>query len=310
MLGCNGEKNNMTESQQRQSSKIPLPKALLYILLSVVLVSGSCGLALFYYQHIKEKRFQDPDYEIIAIVQSTADVEGLNTVYLAELLNLSVDYPINFYQFNTKEAQRLLLKSPVIKEAMVRKIPPGTVHIDYSLRRPIGFLADYSNAVVDTDGVVFPLKPFFRPKNLPLFYLGQEEGEEQPIWGAVIKDNRTDLLFAVFDVVSRHCCNEMTLLRRIDISKAFAPSYGQRQIVLELEERCTRMVDGQPALCSYPRMLRLSPDNYQEQLSNYLVLRTHLKQQEDKSQLVYAEKILRANMMVIDLRLSDLAFIH
>lgn len=300
----------MSDISQKSSlnPKIPLPTAFLYILLSVIFVSGSCGLVLLYYKHIREKRFHDPEYEVIAIVQSTSDAEGLKTVYLAELLNLSVDYPTNFYRFNTKEAKQLLLQSPVIKEVTVSKTPPGTVNINYTLRRPIGFLADYSNTLIDADGVIFPLKPFFRPKNFPKIYLGQIE--EMPMWGATIKGQRTELLFAIYDIVSRYCCNEMTVLRRIDISKAFALSYGQRQIVLELEDRCTRNVDGHSTLCVYPRLLRLSPDNYREQLSNYLVLRTHLKQQEDKVPLVQAEGVLRANMMVIDLRLLDLAFIH
>ena len=87
-----------------------------------MLISGSAALCLLYYQHISAQSAQDDRYEIIAIVQTCPQNETLKGVYLAELLNLSVDQPTNLFRFKTKEAVRKLLQCPMIKNASVKKI--------------------------------------------------------------------------------------------------------------------------------------------------------------------------------------------
>ena len=159
--------------------KLHLRKALLWILLSVFFITGSSAAALVYFQYVREKQKLDPANNIVAIVQTSSDVEGLRTVYLAELLNLSVDRPTNLYSFNSKEARQKLLSSPLIKDANVRKIRPGTCHVDYTLRKPIAFIGDYTNTAIDANGVVFPFKPFFTPKILPSLYLGEDEEADE-----------------------------------------------------------------------------------------------------------------------------------
>lgn len=294
----------MSELKQPANTKIPLRKALLAILLSVVCVSGSCALTMLYFKHVSEKQRHDPAYQIVAIVQSSSNTEDLKTVYLAELLNLSIDRPTNLYSFSSKEARQRLLHSPVIKDASVKKIRPGTIYVDYMPRKPIAFIADYSNTAIDSEGVVFPFKPFFTPKKLPEIYLGglDNANDSQALaWGNVLEGKRVDLAFNLLKLAARYCCDELTSLSRIDVSDAFAPSYGQRQIVLVFEEKIGKVIDGKPVFLNYTRILRLAPDNYSQQLANYLELRKYLRQNNGNG---------TAKTTIIDLRLSDLAFIE
>lgn len=306
------------------SPHIPLKKALTAILLSVVIISGSSFLILTYYNHLKENRRSDPNNQIVAVVQTSPDNEGLKTVYLAELLELSIDSPTNLYAFNAKEALKKLLASPVIKEAKITKISPGTIWIDYSLRKPVAILSDYSNTMIDREGVPFPVKPFFTPKRLPEIFLGRldEEGVEEGkteegkteqglTWGTAIKGKRLRLAFALLDFFNQYCCDTMSRLERIDVSKAYTLSYGQRQIVLILEDSCEKETNGKPTLCIYPRILRLDTDNYEQQLHRYLTLRSHLFKKEIPSFNLndQQEAIVQAKTIVIDLRIPDLAFI-
>jgi len=294
------------------SQRISIGKAFLAIALSVVICTGTVGSVLVYYKQIREKQRHDPNYEIVAIVQRTADPEPLKTVYFAELLNLSVDHPMNLYAFNTRQAERLLLQSPIIKEARIRKIPPGSISIDYVMRRPIAFIGDYTNTAIDADGVVFPFKQFFTPKVLPVIYLGFEQGQhvQQPLaWGIELKGKESELAFDILEFTTQNCCHEMSFLRSIDVSMAFAPSYGQRQIILGLEERVSKMIGGSPILFIYSHTLRLAPSSYKKQLSNYLVLRNYLRENDHLPSKMPEGSIVKVKEKIIDLRLENQAFI-
>lgn len=292
----------------KNSKKIPLRKALLLIVLSVLLISGTSCLAWIYYSHSREKQRQDPAYQIVAVVQTSPDSEGLKTGYLTELLELSVDRPANLYAFNTREAEQKLLSIPIIKDVKIRKIRPGTIHVDYSLRKPIAYVGDYTNAAVDAAGVILPFNPFYTPKKLPIIYFGNDNDEGIPQWGDVLNGRRKELAFALLALVYKYC-DDYSLLSSIDVSQAFAPSDGQRQIVLVIEDRFIRVVDGQTILCVYPRILRLREDNMSEQLGNYLILRTYLREQDRGSPLAGKGTIQQAKAVIIDLRLSELAFL-
>lgn len=295
---------------------IPLSKALLWIILSTCLVSGTAFFGMLYFQHINDNRRHDPKYHIVAIVQTSPDQEGLKTAFLAELLDLSIDNPKNLYNFNSKEAQTKLLHFPVIKEATVNKIKPGILWVDYSLRKPVAYLADFSNTLIDADAVPFPAQPFFTPKRLPEVYLGLSEeiySDDQNVdrifqWGSSLQNKKTNLAFTIMQKVYQSCCSDFTSLSHIDVSKAFASSYGQRQIVVVLEDRLEKEVDGQPVFISHPKILRLSTENFSSQLINFKLLQAYLRQQ-DLSSTIENTSGNQPKSTVIDLRLSDLAFI-
>lgn len=293
----------MKESEKVK--KIPLFKALWIIGLSACLISGSCLLFIFYYRQVQERQSSDSAYDIVAVVQTSIDAEGLKTAYLTELLGLSIDRPINLFSFNAKKAREMLLRVPFIKNASIAKIRPGTIHVDYVLRKPVAYLADYSNTAIDAEKVLFPLKPFYTPKKLPEIYTGITSLSS--VWGTILSGKEIELAFSLLALTPTYC-DDLSSLCRIDVSRAFLPSNGEREIVMILEDRMTRVVEGESLICVYPRLLRLSPENYREQLGNYTNLRTYLRKKEYGA--IPPEKgiVRQAKALMIDLRISDLAF--
>lgn len=275
--------------------KLPFSRALLWILLPTLLVSGSALMGWLYFQSVRERRLHDDQYRIVAILQSTPQVEALRTVYLAELLNLSFDRPINLYQFNTKEAVQTLLKHPLIKQAEIKKILPGTLYIHYQTRIPLVYLSDYSNTAIDEEGYLFPHQPFFTPKHLPKLYLGLEK--EGCSWGTCLKEVST-LQFAFRVLESFNQILEKSFyLKQLDVSQAQADSYGQRQIVLMLEPRVESEISFLKSI-----YLRLSSDHYAQDLANFLHLFSDFL---DKRKWINKKD----QELTIDLRIAHLAFI-
>jgi hypothetical protein len=292
---------------------LTIRKALLLIGLSTLVITGSCAGFMLYMQHHREKQWGDPAYNIVALVQTSPHVQGLKTSYLAELLGLSVDRPGNLFLFSSSEATNKLMASPVIKAAKVRKIRPGTIHVDYELRKPIAYLGDYRNAAIDRDGVVFPFKPFYSPKRLPQIRLGvgddaREEGGEQLFWGGTVSGMKRDLALTLLKEAPDALDAGSTLLT-IDVSKADAPSDGQREIILTIEDKMTKLVGNQSIQCIYPRLLRLRPESCRQQLANYRALGRYLRNRDKQATVEPQGTFWRAKPVVIDMRLSELAFI-
>ena len=245
---------------------LPFRLAFFFILLSVLVISGTSFLGYLYLENLKEIRKKSDRYRVVAIAQTCSNGEVLPTQFFAELFELSVDKPANLYQFNTQDAQRKLLACPFIKEAFVKKISPGTIYVDYKLRIPVAFLADFANLAIDYEGYAFPFAPFFSLKNLPEIYLGEEYGYE-----------KTQLALELLTLLEKKIYG----LKRIDVSRAFASSYGQREVIVSGENE----------------ILRLAADNYSQQIANFLTLRRFLHQEK------------RWDKVVIDLRIQELAFI-
>ena len=273
----------------KQAEKIPLRRALIYIALITCLISGTFGMGILYYFHLKQLRKHDEAYHVVAIVQTGPHKETLRTVYLAELLGLSIDQPTNLYQLNLKNAKQKLLASPLIKSAEITKLKPGTLVVEYLPRVPVAFLGDFTNTALDEEGYLIPFKPFFSPKKLPEVFLGNI-GDEI-IWGKPIEGKRGELAMKLFMFFSALCKDESLILKTIDVTKAETLSFGQREIILEFEDSGNTWI------------LRCSLENYEREANRYIALRDYLRSLEnfpgDKNPFV----------RVIDLRIPQLAFI-
>lgn len=291
------------------NTKLPLRSAIFWILLATLIISGTATIGLIYYRYIKKQRFQQVQYNIVAIVQTTPDKERLKTIYLTELLNLSVDRPTNLFRFNAKEAHKTLMASPLITSARVKKILPGTVYIDYTLRKPLAYLLDYTNAVVDKEGIVFPFNPFFTPKKLPEILLGMTD-QQSLAWGKPLGGIKCKLALYLIDLVSENCCTEYSFLTRVDVSQVLADSYGQRQIVISVEDHIVKLIDNENTKkVIIPQLLRLSVDHYRQELANYLLLRMLLHEQALNVITEKSENVIRNSPVIIDLRIPELAYI-
>ncbi len=272
--------------------KMPFGMAVGWILLWTLLVSGSAVLGCLYYLHQRESQSNDDQYRVVAIVQTTSDKESLKTVYLAELLGLSVDQPTNLHRFDSDEAKQKLLNSHVIKDVEVKKVRPGTVYVEYCMRKPIAYSGDYTNTAFDSEGIFFPVSPFYTPKRLPEVRLGLMD---RALWGSCCRDSKPfQLTLAILKAVESRFHLKPIHLKEIDVSRAYAPSYGQREIVMRIDEDVEREEKGRLLLTTYPRLLRCSVDHFDQALEEYLVLRGKLSDRQ---------------AAIIDLRIPQLAFI-
>ncbi len=287
----------------RNREKIPLVHALAGIVVSTLLISGAAYTGLKYYLQRRCTQALDPDNRIVRIVQTGPEKEALTTFYLAELMDLSTDRPTSLWHFDEKKAREQLLRSPVIKEASVKAMKPGTLYVDYTVRTPIAWLYEYENVAIDEEGYLFPFYPFFSPKNLPEFYLGLPSFAD---WHTPVRGKEIELALAILNCLCQPDLGELFQVRRIDVSNAYADSCGTREIVLRIEEEV--WIGRTPYIL--PRLLRLSTKNYPQELGNYLKLRAPLLEKEAKQLKEGGEAAVRLPEKIIDLRIPQLAFIE
>ncbi len=211
--------------------KIPLKRAIGYVLLSVFVIWGSLILTWLLHRSLLEERQQNSSYNIVALVQTCPQKEALQNWQLAELLQLSRDEPQNLFTFDTKVATAALLACPVVKKATCRRQPPGIVHIDYKVREPCALLANTSNVALDSERFCFPLRPYFTPKILPELYVGEVDVS----YGASLDSKEATLAFSVLDYVKKGLPVSCRIIR-IDTHNAYAKSAGIQEVVVVLEQ--------------------------------------------------------------------------
>lgn len=285
--------------------RLPLGKALRWIGLSALCINSVCYLALQGYFLWRDQKQRFNQSVISAIVQTGPQKEALKTDYLAQLLSLSKDRPQKIEEVDLKEAQKKLLASPVIKEAELKALDWGTLYINYTVRQPIAILADFENRALDEEQVLFPLVPFFSPKNLPELYLGIATAAE-------LKSEKTELALGILKLINEPQVKPELNVRRIDVSKAFEKSYGRQEIVLLIEDEIISKVEQRQIHYFLPQYLRLSRKKYAQELGNYLKLREELlKKEENRLPLPEGNQThVRLKYKMIDLRLEQLAFIN
>ncbi len=45
------------------------------------------------------------------------------------------------------------------------------------MRTPYAYIGEFANTAIDKEGYLFPFRPFFTPKNLPILYIGLNAGK-------------------------------------------------------------------------------------------------------------------------------------
>lgn len=289
------------------------------------LVLGGSVLATFVFSVVtyaligqwKRERRTSDQYNIVSIIQTGPEKEALKTVYLAELLGLSTDAPKNLYALDLAEAAKALLSSPLIREANVKRLPPNSLYVDYEARRPLCWLADYKNIAIDREGYLFPATPFLTPQEMPEIYLGLPPfGETEDLQGrsggrfrTPMKNRYLDLCFNLLKTFEGSPWKKGLRIQRIDVSNAYAPSLGRREIVLFTEEEIFFRKGEKEITFSFPKILRLGTTDYEQQLQNFFALRkTMLK--DYKKQLASLDEGAKFAPRIVDLRVPQLAFVE
>ena len=248
------------------------------------------------------KKLRDPNYLIQTIVQTGSQKEALSTQYIAQLLDLSVDKPTHMVFFDEKVAEAKLLNSPLIKSCHVKSVGTGSIYVDYELREPFAIVADYHNLAMDEEENLFPLKPFFTPQIIPEIYLGVNEENNfemdlaLPLALKVLKEGQSQFSSTRLKIV------------RVDVSRAFLPSLGQREIVAKLEDELHH--GGKRFIFTY--LLRLNTKEYKKNIRQFFALRKELLK-EQKHYCSEFEDSSEAQFNFtksIDLRIESLAYIN
>lgn len=289
-------------------------------------LSPVCTAACFFFgwsqwEKARAARLVDPAYRLTTLIQTGPEKEALKSDYFAELLGLCVDRPLSLYAIDLKSAEKKLRASPLLEDVSVERRPPNALYIDYTVRRPIARLADYANTLIDEKGHLFPMTPFFPPKELPEIYLGLGPfGSEQGgSWEKAIDTPSFALAKEVLALAANATWKESQdsagkaltwwNVKRVDVSHAFAPSLGQREIVLLSEEHVVVFIDQKEIRAVFPKILRLAPKTCQEQLAHFSHLQSAMLAD-------YKRQIREAGVggsfapRIVDLRLSKLAFVQ
>ncbi len=262
-------------------NKISLRLAFTYIGLSILIF---CGIP-FLYVRAGEKRQQmshnSAAYEIQYLAQTGPVKEALKTAHLEELLQLSSDNPHNLFAYSLTDGENLLMQSVLFEKVKLIREPENTLLVDYVARDPVAYLSDYLNLVIDNNGVVFPLLPYYTPKVLPKVYLGIQI---EPFESGQLEDSKWDVakeILRFFQSIK----NKDLKLEKIDTSLIRAQSLGKREIIVVVHETFGEK--------QYQHFLRLNSDDYIQGIEHYLTLK----------------KLSLSQDLVIDLRLLPDAYL-
>jgi len=268
-------------------------KKLFVLLFSfVVLVAISTGILLLQ----TEKTSQQTFFPIKTVVQKSLSKEKIKTDVLIAYLGLGENEDLK--TFDLQKAEEKLKVFSLLKEVKLKKVYPQTLHIEYRLRTPFFLVQDCENMASDKEGYLFPIQPYLTPKNLPKVFLGIEPifaGKKLDAPSFVLAKGLLTLLFEFTDLQ----------VKKIDVSKAYIPQYGNREIRLSIEDR---LFNGSK-IFYFPFVLRLSSNQFNKQLANFLNLRKEMLKDYQK-QLKAAQVSHRFKERIIDLRIENLALIE
>ncbi|MCB1181603.1 MAG: hypothetical protein KDK55_06260 [Chlamydiia bacterium] len=211
---------------------------------------------------------------VMALFQEWEGADHLPTPFLAQMLDLKVDLPLKMGEFDCQKGEETLALYPIFKKVSLKKRWPEGLLISYKLREPLACVGNFENIVIDREGVLFPLEPFYFQKKLPTLFFDPNlfEIEGGTILGKKIPQREMDL---AIDLMNR-------LPGDIDLSRIDGSSYGGREIVVQTQDFF---------------ILRLTRKNYPQELANYFSLR--------HQESVFHER----DKVIVDLRISGVAYI-
>ena len=173
---------------------------------------------------------------------------------------------------------------------------------------------------IDRDGFIFPIAPFYSPKNLPEIYLGlppfnsPADAEERAggAWQTPLENKYFRLAQEILRNLDEAPWREGMRLKRIDVSSAFSGSAGQREIVIYTEEEVIIRENEREIVCIFPKILRLPVKDYPQQLGNFLTLRRTMLEdyQRQLAKSHFTQSPVQFAPRMIDLRIPQLAFVQ
>ncbi len=260
--------------------KLPLKTVCTCIIVSVVVVWGTLFALWQFYREVKGRRATAQRYAISVLIQKSHTTDTVPTDTFSELLGLSADQPTNMYSFDVEEATSKLMACGSFKTVSIDLLEPAAIVVDYELRRPVAYLADFENAAIDATGYVFALSPFMTPKNIPQFVL--QKGSQME-WNQRLSGSHIDLAMNAHKYLDFIKPADVALIK-VDVSRAFLKT-ASREIVVVVAMNNTSVY------------LRLHPATYKERLREFFLLVPSMQQLALKDQ------------EIVDLRLPHMALV-
>ncbi len=252
------------------------------IILSALIVNGVVGTGLFVWRQKVAQRTNDPAWQISHIVQQGN--QPLPSGFLSHALRL----PMAFDSLHVKRAEEQLKSWPIFDSVRVRKKAPGAVIVDYTLRKPIAAVGQFSNAAFDAEGIVFPLQPFYTPKRLPkVFFVGDQPTPREMEMTLAIKEALNDL-------------EPSPRLISIDLQAMSHPNPACREIVVMVMDERIQAAH----IIEQPILLRLPSEGTEEALLRLEQLRAVIQKRAGD-----AQTSLKAAGVTVDLRLPSSAYL-
>ncbi len=286
------------------NERISWIRAIYWIVLSTVLISGSSYLGYFQYRRWIKHRQTDSSYAIRYIVGDSLSEDSLSAQQIAELLDLSFDNPINLFVLDEKKAEEKMKSYAWIEDVNLLKIKPNALKVTYKMRKPAALLSEYENMAVDSGGHIFPFRPYYLGKDPLELILGLPE--EEISLSAPISHPGFELAMNILDFLQVQSAQSFKI-EKIDVSNAFADSLGKREIIVALEDDCILLNHH----CFFPKILRLHTIEYGKQLSNFFALNKKMRKDYLKQiQHLTINNDRKFTPQVIDMRIPQLAFIE
>lgn len=272
-------------SKMDKNCRYSIGESLKKITLSTLVISGTAWALWGGFHYFLWTRSHDLHYQLKALIQTGEEKEALPTYFLAELIGVSKEVPVNLYELNLRRMEEKLKSFPLIASATLTRSLPSSLSIDYQIRKPVAFYGDLSNTAIDSKKVLIPFSPFFTPKNLPTLYLGVG-----PLWkwGHKLDHVRAELGFRLLDRLKSELKDSGFDIKVVDVTRCELESRGACQIVVHL----SRPIEGSQV------WLILDPLHYNEGLSRFKAI------VENCPDLIEINK-----GYVVDLRLDNLAYL-
>lgn len=225
-------------------------KSFVIIATSALIVALLASFFLFFPSFLKSLHAKNEKYLIRKIASTKQELIPISL--LAETIELSVDQPTNLYSFNCEQAIKKLLATHAISEAHITKIKPDILFVDFELRQPIAIVGNLTNTFVDSEGILFPIFPFYTPKRLPEVYLALPTLQEY--YGRALSEKKMQVVRALLQELKGR------RVHKIDLIHMDEPTLGRREIVVVVSVKGLK------------RTLRLDSKDYKEQLENYAAM--------------------------------------
>ena len=225
-------------------------------------VTGFCALSYYIVIKTQESEF----YEVHKISHSPIGSAPLPTEYLAEVMGISINNSLIESRDGFALLEERLRLSSILESASLSFRKPDTLLVDYRVRQPVSYLAEYPGFAIDKEGYIFPVEGLITPKKIPQLLIGPSKIDQH----SIVSKEFLDPLIEALNYFGQASTN----VKSIDLTSMQASSYGRREIVVEYligEYHIFARLPAKPLAVDFKRLDRLQKALMNESEATYLL---------------------------------------